>query len=184
MSQSNLLIVKLSRRFVIGTFTGAIAGFSLGVLDFSNLQTTLMTTLIGGISFGIAKVILIIGKTWWQNSLFWVKTMGVTISVLTGIFTGAIVGFSLGVLDFSHLQTALITTLIGSISFGIAEVISIIGKTWWQNSLLWGTTMGVTIGVLTRLLLPSVDLDTINVIAACITYSLGVNYCEKVLLIR
>ena len=101
-----------------------------------------------------------------------------------GTFTGAIVGFFLGVLEFSHSQTALMTTLIGGISFGIAEAISIIGKTWWQNSLLWGTTMGIAISVLTRLLLPSIDLNIISVIAACITYSLGVNFFEKIFLSR
>ena len=97
-----------------------------------------------------------------------------------GTVAGAVGGFVCGMLGSIQLQTALMADLIIGISFGIAEVISIIGKTWWQNSLLWGTTMGIMISLLTRLLLPSIDLNIMSVILSCIIYSLGVNFLEKV----
>ncbi len=101
-----------------------------------------------------------------------------------GTLSGGVGSFVYGILESHHIQTALMITFIGGIGFGIAEVISIIGKTWWQSSLVWGTTMGITICVLTRLLLPSVDLNIISVFAGSFTYSLSINFFEKVLLIR
>lgn len=71
-------------------------------------------------------------------------------------FAGSLGGFTCAALSSHSLQIVMIGAIIGGLSYSSAESVSLLGNTWWQRALLWGTTMAITIGGLIHLLLPSV----------------------------
>jgi hypothetical protein len=104
-------------------------------------------------------------------------------SSFAGLVGGAVGGFIYASLLWSfHLQSALIAAFIGGISVSIANPVSIVGNTWWQKGLLWGTTMAITISVLVHLLLPSTDLDVVSVVSAFIPSGLVYYFLNERLL--
>ncbi len=102
-----------------------------------------------------------------QSDSFKVKCL--KLSVRAAI-AGAVSGFLIGMQNFSHLQTALIAGLIGGVSLSMTEVVTLLGKTWWLKGLLWGTTMGILVSVLTPGLLPSVNLRAMSIFGYSFTY--------------
>jgi hypothetical protein len=63
--------------------------------------------------------------------------------------------------------------IIGGLSLSTAELVSLLGKTWWLKLLLWGTTMGIIGSALIRFLLPSVDFDPMLVFTPSLAYRLS-----------
>ncbi len=85
---------------------------------------------------------------------------------------GATGSFISCMLDSVSLETAMTGAIIGGLSYSTAELVSPLGKTWWLKVLLWGTTMGIIGSALIRLLLPSVDFDSMHIFLPSLTYRL------------
>ena len=89
-----------------------------------------------------------------------------------GVVAGAVSGYTYSMLSSPSLETAMTGAIIGGLSYSTAELVSLLGKTWWLKAILWGTTMGVIVSVLIRFLLPSVDFDPMYVFTSFLTYGL------------
>jgi hypothetical protein len=90
------------------------------------------------------------------------------LSVVAGA-TGSVI---YSMLSSPSLETTMTAGIIGGLSLSTAELVSLLGKTWWLKLLLWGTTMGIIVTALIRLLLPSVDFDPTYVFTPSLTYRL------------
>ncbi|KAB8314588.1 hypothetical protein SD81_036590 [Tolypothrix campylonemoides VB511288] len=88
------------------------------------------------------------------------------------VVMGATGSFIFCMLDSVSLETTMTAGIIGGLSLSTAELISFLGKTWWLKLLLWGTTMGIIGSALIRLLLPSVDFDSMHIFTPSLTYGL------------
>ncbi|GAA6620795.1 hypothetical protein [Scytonema sp. NUACC26] len=74
------------------------------------------------------------------------------------VVAGAFGGFTYAALNSHSLQISVIGAIIGGLSYSSAEVVSLLGNTWWQRGLLWVTTV-IFISNLIHLLVPSLDFD-------------------------
>ncbi|MDZ8070657.1 MAG: hypothetical protein RMY64_34460 [Nostoc sp. DedQUE08] len=96
---------------------------------------------------------------------------------LLTLFAGTLGGFTYAALSSHSLQIVMIGAIIGGLSYSSAECVSLLGNTWWQRGLFWGTTMAITIGGLIHLLLPSVHYSflprLIGFLAAGLPYYLA-----------
>ncbi|RUT10218.1 hypothetical protein DSM106972_007130 [Dulcicalothrix desertica PCC 7102] len=79
-------------------------------------------------------------------------------------FAGALGGFAGGLIHaIQHFhsfspQIVIIITLISGINYSSAEIVSLLGNTWWQRVLLWVTTIIIISGLI-HLLVQSLDFD-------------------------
>lgn len=97
----------------------------------------------------------------------------------TSVVAGAAGGFTYAMLSSRSPETTIMGAIIGGLSYSTAELVSLLGNTWWLRGLLWGTTMGIVVSALIRLLLPSVDFDVISGIASFIPGGLVYYFLEK-----
>lgn len=100
-------------------------------------------------------------------------------SYFVSVVVGGLGGFTYAALSSHSLQIGMIGAIIGGLSYSSADVISLLGNTWWQRGLLWGTTMGIVVSGLIHLLLPSVDFDFLSGIGSFIPGGLVYYYLKS-----
>jgi len=82
MSQSDSFKVKLGKYYLAQLIGEATGGFVYATLSYRSPQMAMIGAIIGGLSFSSAKIVSLLGNTWWQKGLLWVTTMGIIISCL------------------------------------------------------------------------------------------------------
>mgnify|MGYP004469536705 CR=1 FL=1 len=86
------------------------------------------------------------------------------------VVMGATGSFLSCMLRSVSLETTMTACIIGGLSLSTAELVSLLGKTWWLKLLLWGITIGIIGSALIRFLLPSVDFDPMHIFLPSLTY--------------
>lgn len=85
INQSDSLLIKLRKYFFVSVVTGLIGGFAgglVGIVLYSySPQIVIIGAIIGGLIFGIAEAVSLLGNTLWQRVLLW----GITVIVISGL---------------------------------------------------------------------------------------------------
>ncbi|MBE8991927.1 hypothetical protein [Nostoc sp. LEGE 12450] len=63
MSQSDSLLVKLRKHYLVTIFAGAVGGLTYAALSSHSLQIVMNGAIIGGLSYSSAESVSLLGKT-------------------------------------------------------------------------------------------------------------------------
>jgi hypothetical protein len=85
MSQSDSLLVKLRKYYFISVFIGFLGAFASGlvsiVLSSYSPESLIIGAIIGGLIYGSAEVVSLLGNTLWRRLLLW----GLTVIVISNL---------------------------------------------------------------------------------------------------
>lgn len=85
INQSDSLLIKLRKHYFVSVVAGFVGGFVgglSGIVLFSySPKIVIIGAIIGGLIFGSAEVVSLLGNTLWQRVLLW----GITVIVISGL---------------------------------------------------------------------------------------------------